>query len=59
VPVQTSPAAHPTSYAMGTGSFLGVRQPRRGVDLPPPSGTKVKEKVKLSSTPPFSLHGLF
>jgi len=24
-PVQTSPGAHPASYIMGTGSFLGVK----------------------------------
>jgi len=31
-PVQTGPEAHPVSYTMGTGSFLGVEQPKRGVD---------------------------
>ena len=25
--VQTGPGAHPASYTMGTGSFLGVKQP--------------------------------
>ena len=30
-PVQTGPGAHPASYTMGTGSFLGVN--RRGVVL--------------------------
>jgi len=51
--------ALPTSYTMGTGSFPGVRRPRRGVDHPLLSGAKFKEKVKLSSTPHLSLHGLF
>jgi len=37
--VQTGPEAHPASYTMGTGSFPGVKRPRRGVyhspHLPP------------------------
>jgi len=37
----TIPGAHPSSYTMGTGSFLGVKQPGRGVDHPPPSSAKV------------------
>jgi hypothetical protein len=32
---------------MGTGSFPGVKQPRRGVDHPPPSSVEVKERVEL------------
>jgi len=35
-PVQTGPGAQPASFAMGTGSFLGVKQPGLGVDHPPP-----------------------
>jgi len=31
-PVQTGPETHPASYAMGTGSFPGVKRPGRGVD---------------------------
>ena len=34
-PVQTGPGAHPASCTMGTGSFLGVKWPRRGADHPP------------------------
>ena len=30
--VQTGPETHPASYTMGTGSFLGVKRPGRGVD---------------------------
>jgi hypothetical protein len=29
-PVQTGPGAHPASRTMGTGSFPGVKWPRRG-----------------------------
>ena len=29
------PEAHPTSYTMGTGTFLGVKRPGRGVDPHP------------------------
>jgi cobalamin synthase len=32
---------------MGTGSFLRVRWPGRGVDHPPPSTAEVKGRVKL------------
>ena len=33
-PVQTGPGAHPASYTMGTGYFLGVKRPGCGVDHP-------------------------
>ena len=36
-PVQTGPGTNPASCTMGTGSFTGLRQPRRDVDNPPPS----------------------
>jgi hypothetical protein len=32
---------------MGTGSFPGVKRPGCGVDHPPPSRAKVKERVEL------------
>jgi hypothetical protein len=35
-PVQTGLGTHPVSYTMGTGSFLWVKRPERGVDQPPP-----------------------
>ena len=35
-PVQTSPGAHPASYAMGKGSCPEVKRPARGADHPPP-----------------------
>jgi hypothetical protein len=34
-PLQTDPGAHLTNYTMSIGSFLGVKQPGRGVDRPP------------------------
>jgi hypothetical protein len=46
-PIQTGPEAYPASYTMGTGSFLGVKWPGRGIDLPPPSSTEVKERLEL------------
>jgi len=46
-PVQTGPVAHPASYTMGTGSFLGVRRPGRDADHPPLSSAKVNERVEL------------
>jgi hypothetical protein len=33
--LQTGPGAQPVSYAMGTGSFQGVKRPGRGVDHQP------------------------
>jgi len=33
-PVETGPVAQPADYSMGTGSFLGLKQPGRGVDHP-------------------------
>jgi hypothetical protein len=52
-PVQTGPGAHPAYYAMGTGSFPGVKRPGRGVDYPPPSGAEVKERAGLYLYSPF------
>jgi hypothetical protein len=46
-PVQTGPGAYPASCTMGTGSFPGVKRPGRGVDHPPSSSAKVKERVQL------------
>ena len=46
-PVQAVPEAHPTSCARGTGCFLGVKRPGRGLNYPPPFSTEVKERVEL------------
>jgi hypothetical protein len=46
-PFQIGPGAHPSSYAMGTWSFLGVKRPERDVDHPPPSRAEVKERLEL------------
>jgi hypothetical protein len=46
-PIHTSSKAHPASYTMGTRSFLRVKGLERGIYHPPPSGTKVKERVDL------------
>jgi len=52
-PVQTVSDAHPPSYIMDTGSFLGVKRRERGVDHPPPSSAEVKERVELYLYSPF------
>ena len=44
-PLQTGCEAHPTSYTVGTKSFLGVKRPGRDVDHPSPSSAEVKERV--------------
>ena len=46
-PVQTGRGTHPTSYTMGTGSFLVVKRPERGGDHPLPSKAEVKDRVQL------------
>jgi len=45
--VQIGSGAHPASCTMGTGSFVGVKWPGRGIDHPPPSSAKVKEREEL------------
>jgi len=52
-PVQTSPGAHPASCTMGTGSFLGVKQPGPDADPSPPSSAMVKKEQSYTSTPPM------
>jgi len=42
-PVQTGPEAHPASYAMSTGSFLGVKRPGCGFDHPPHLAPRLKK----------------
>jgi len=44
--------AHPASYTMGTGSFPGIKRPRRGVEHPPTSSADVKERVELYLSSP-------
>ena len=50
-PVQTGPGAHLASYITGTGYFLGIKWPGRGVDHPPPSSVEVKERVAIHILP--------
>ena len=45
-PTHNGPGAHPVSCTMGTRSFPEVKRPERGVDQPPRSGAKVKERVE-------------
>ena len=42
VSVQTGTGAQPASCTMGTGSFLGVKRPGRGVDHPPHLAPRLK-----------------
>jgi len=58
-PVQTGSGAYPASYAMGTGSFPGVKRPGRGVDHPPHLAPRLKKQYSYNSTPPMGLRGLF
>ena len=47
LPVQTGHEDHPASCTVGTGSFLGVKRPRFGVDHPTPYRVEVKERVEV------------
>jgi len=52
--------AHPASYAMGTGYFLGVKRPGRGVNHRPPHlAPRLRNEQSYTSTPPVGLRGLF
>jgi hypothetical protein len=42
--VQTGPGDHPSSYAMGTGCFTGVKWPGRGVDHPTQLTPRLKKE---------------
>jgi len=42
--VQTGSETHPASYTMGTGSFPGLKRPRRGVDHPPHLAPRLKKE---------------
>ena len=60
-PAQTGPGAYPVSCTMGTGSFPGVKRPRRGADHPPSSKCRDQERVGLylcsSSGPSWPVMG--
>ena len=60
VPVQTGPGAHPASFTMGTGSFLGVKS-GQGVTLTthPHLALRLRKEQSYTSTPPLALRGLF
>jgi hypothetical protein len=52
----------PSLLHMHTGSFLGVKQQGLGINHPPPSSAKVKERVELylhfSSVPSWQVIGV-
>jgi hypothetical protein len=50
--------AHSASYAIGTGSFPGVKRPGRCVNHLPASSAEVKEKVGLYTYPLLGVRGL-
>jgi hypothetical protein len=54
-PVQTCSGVHPTSC---TGSFPGVKWPRRDVGHQPHLVPRLKKEQSYSSTPPLELRGL-
>jgi hypothetical protein len=50
-PVQTGPGAHPSSYAIVTGAFPGLKQPGHGGDHPPHLASRLKKEYSSISTP--------
>jgi hypothetical protein len=56
---RTGPGAHPASYKTGTGSFPGVKRPKRGADHPTPSSAEVEGRAELYINSPLGLRGLF
>ena len=50
--VQNGPGAHPFSYTVVTGSYLGVKRPARVVNHTPPSSAKGKERVEVYLSSP-------
>jgi hypothetical protein len=50
-PVQTGPEAQPASYKTGTGTFPGVKRPRRGVNPHPHLAPRVKNEQSFISAP--------
>jgi len=45
--VQTAPGAHPASYTMDSAPFSGVKWMGCGINHPPKSNTKVRERIEL------------
>ena len=58
VTVHIRPEVHPGSRTMGTGSFSGLKRPRRGADYPPLSGAEVANGVKLYCIATFRLNSV-
>jgi hypothetical protein len=56
--VQTGPGAHPASYTMSTGSFPGVKRPKRGANRLICLAPKLKKELSYTSTPSLGLYGL-
>jgi len=50
-PSRPAPEAHPPSSAVGTKFFYRVKRPERGVNLPPPSSSDLREGVELQNNP--------
>ena len=55
-PVQTGPGPHPTSYTMGTGSFVGLKQRKRSIHHIPHLGLSIKKGPSGPSWPVVGLN---
>ena len=58
-PVHTDLGTNPASYVMGTGSFPGVKRPKRDVEHPTQPSAEVKKEYSYIPTPPLEFSGLF
>ena len=59
VHVEIGPGSHRASYAMGIGSFPGVKRSGRDADHPPHLVPKLKKMYSYTTTPPLGHRGLF
>jgi len=55
---QTGPGACQAPYTVGTGSFSGVKLPRRDVTTNLHVGPRLKKERNCASVPPLCLHNM-
>jgi len=58
-PVKKSSEAHPASYIVGSGSFLGLKPLGELLTAHPHLAPSLKKDYSCTSAPPVGLRGLF
>ena len=56
---QTGTGAHPAYYAVGSGSFQGLKRPGRVFDCPPHLEPRLRKEKGYTTALPLGLHGFF